>query len=130
VYNAVTFGINRHCSKLTTIKLFLPNWSNFQKVYDVLLGKHVNKGSIPYIIHSNQLWDHSSIKKDLCTAWLNRICITLAEGLLTGFKLELSKRVSKNGKLLFINSRWQKMIYVTAPNHGSNFALLLNKFQI
>jgi hypothetical protein len=74
--------------------------------------KHVDEGSVPYTLHSNQLWDLSSIKKDLCTAWLNRICMELAEGLLTGFKLELLKRVFKTGKLLFINSKWQKMIFL------------------
>jgi hypothetical protein len=72
---------------------------------------HVNEGSVPYTMHGNQLCDHSSIKKDLCTMWLSRICTELAEGLPTGFKLELSKRVSKNSKLLFINPRWQKMIF-------------------
>jgi hypothetical protein len=69
--------------------------------------RHVDEESVPYIMHGNQLYDHSSIKKDLCTMWLNRICTKLVEGLPTGFKLELSK----NGKLLFINPRWQKMIF-------------------
>jgi hypothetical protein len=63
-------------------------------------------------VHGNQLYNHFSIKKDLCTVWLSRICTELAEVLPTGFKLELSKRVSKNGKLLFINPRWQKMIFL------------------
>jgi hypothetical protein len=73
---------------------------------------HVDEGSIPDTMHGNQLYDHSSIKKDLYTVWLSRICTKLVEGLLTGFKLELSKRVSKNDKLLFINPRWQKMIFL------------------
>jgi hypothetical protein len=30
-YNAVTVGINRPCSRLARITLFLPNWSNFKK---------------------------------------------------------------------------------------------------
>jgi hypothetical protein len=67
---------------------------------------HVDKGSVPYIVHSNQLCDHFSIKKDLYTVWLSRICTELVKGLPTGFKLELSKRVFKNGKRLFINLRW------------------------
>jgi hypothetical protein len=71
---------------------------------------HVVEGSVPYTVHGNQLWDHSSIKKDLCTAWLTKICTELAEGLTMGFKLELSKRVFHKCKLLFIFSRWQKMI--------------------
>jgi hypothetical protein len=68
---------------------------------------NIDEGSVLYTMHSNQLYDHSSIKKDLYTVWLSRICTELAEGLPTGFKLELSK----NGKLLFINPRWQKMIF-------------------
>jgi hypothetical protein len=30
-YNAVTVGINKPCSRLARITLFLPNWSNFKK---------------------------------------------------------------------------------------------------
>jgi hypothetical protein len=47
--------------------------------------KHVDKGSVPYTVHGNQLLEHSSMKKDLCTAWLGRICTELVEGLPTGF---------------------------------------------
>jgi hypothetical protein len=55
--------------------------------------QHVDEESVPYTMHGNQLCDHSSIKKDLYTLWLSRICTKLAEGLLTGFKLELSKSI-------------------------------------
>jgi hypothetical protein len=64
--------------------------------------KHVDEGSIPYTVHGNQLLEHSSMKKDLCTAWLGRICTELVKGLLTGFKLELAKRVSKYLEMLLI----------------------------
>jgi hypothetical protein len=57
--------------------------------------KHMDEGTSPQSIHGNQLLDHSSAKRDLCIAWLGRICSELAEGLPTGFKLELSKRVRK-----------------------------------
>jgi hypothetical protein len=33
--------------------------------YTVL--RHVNEGSVPYTVHGNQLCDHSSIKKVLCS---------------------------------------------------------------
>ena len=58
--------------------------------------KHVNEGTSPQTVHGNQLLEHSSAKKDLCIAWLGRICTELAEGLPTSFKLELSKRVWGN----------------------------------
>jgi hypothetical protein len=74
--------------------------------------KHVDKGSVPYTMHGNQLLEHSSMKKDLCMAWLGRICTELAEGLPTGFKLELAKRVSKHLEMLLIVFRWQKMIFL------------------
>jgi hypothetical protein len=55
--------------------------------------KHVDEGTIPATIHGNELLEHSRVKQDLCSAWLGRICMELAKGLPTGFKLELSKRV-------------------------------------
>jgi hypothetical protein len=58
--------------------------------------KHVDEGTsehAPASVHGNELLEHSRVKQDLCSAWLGRICIELAEGLPTGFKLELSKRV-------------------------------------
>jgi hypothetical protein len=53
----------------------------------------MDEGTTPATIHGNELFEHSQVKQDLCSAWLGRICMELAEGLLTGFKLELSKRV-------------------------------------
>lgn len=55
--------------------------------------KHVDEGMTPATVHGNELLEHSRIKQDMCSAWLHRICTELAEGLPTGFKLELSKRV-------------------------------------
>lgn len=55
--------------------------------------RHVDQGTSPATVHGNQLIEHSSLKQDLCAAWLGRICEELAEGLPTGFRLELSKRV-------------------------------------
>jgi hypothetical protein len=74
--------------------------------------KHVDEGSVPYTMHGNQLPEHSNMKKDLCMAWLGRICTELAEGLPMGFKLELAKRVSKYLEILLIVFRWQKMIFL------------------
>jgi hypothetical protein len=55
--------------------------------------KHIDDGTSPSDIHGNELVDYTSIKQDMCYAFLSRICTELAEGLPTGFKLELSKRV-------------------------------------
>ena len=64
--------------------------SNYQ-FYTAL--KHVDEGTSPEIIHGNAIREHSSTKIDLCITWLGRICSELAEGLPTGFRLELAKRV-------------------------------------
>jgi hypothetical protein len=55
--------------------------------------KHVDKGTTPATIHENELLEHSGVKQDLYSAWLGRICMELAKGLATSFKLELSKKV-------------------------------------
>lgn len=39
--------------------------------------------------------DYYAPKKEYCIAFLNEICDNLAEGLPTGFKLELHQEVSK-----------------------------------
>jgi hypothetical protein len=75
--------------------------------------KDVDKRNVPYTMHGNQLLEHSSMKKDLCMAWLGRICTELAEGLPIGFKLELAKRLSKHLEMLLIVFIWQKMIFCT-----------------
>jgi hypothetical protein len=61
------------------------------KFYTAL--KHVDEGTAPDFTHRNSNREHSSIKTDICIAWLGRICLELAEGLPTGFRLELAKRV-------------------------------------
>jgi hypothetical protein len=55
--------------------------------------KHVQDGSPLSQEHGNQEIEHSCFKQEMCHAFLSRICSELAEGLPTGFKLELSKRV-------------------------------------
>jgi hypothetical protein len=55
--------------------------------------KHVDEGIAPDFTHGNSNREHLSIKTDMCIAWLERICLELAEGLPTGFRLELAKRV-------------------------------------
>jgi hypothetical protein len=52
------------------------------------------------------------MKKDLCRAWLGRICTELVEGLSMGFKLELATKVSKPIEMLLIVFRWQNMIFL------------------
>jgi hypothetical protein len=55
--------------------------------------KHLDEGTTLATVHGNELFEHSQVKQDLCSAWLGRICMELAEGLSIGFKLELSKQV-------------------------------------
>jgi hypothetical protein len=54
---------------------------------------HIDEGTVPDFMHGNSNQEHSSIKTDMCIAWLGRICSELAEGLPIGFRLELAKRV-------------------------------------
>jgi hypothetical protein len=55
--------------------------------------KHVDERTKPDFMHRNSNWEHLSVKTDMCIAWLGRICLELVEGLPTGFRLELAKRV-------------------------------------
>jgi hypothetical protein len=54
--------------------------------------KQLDEGT-PDFTHGNSNREHSSIKTDIYIAWLGQICLELAEGLPTGFRLELAKRV-------------------------------------
>jgi hypothetical protein len=63
--------------------------------------KHVDEGTAPDFTHGNSNQEHSSVKTDICIAWLGRICSELAESLPTGFRLELAKKVLKKVILKF-----------------------------
>lgn len=55
--------------------------------------KCVVDGIPPASLHSNEVREYTAIKQTQCKAFLTRICSELAEGLPTGFKLELNKGV-------------------------------------
>jgi hypothetical protein len=55
--------------------------------------KHVDEGTAPNFKHGNLNWEHLSVKTGIVITWLGQICLELAEGLPTSFRLELAKRV-------------------------------------
>ena len=56
--------------------------------------RHVKQDTVPLLEHGNHDRDYISLKQDICSAFLQRTCDNIAEGLPTGFRLELNKRVS------------------------------------
>ena len=55
--------------------------------------KCVREDQEPVEFHGNKDRDYCRQKSDICRAFLIRVCEELAEGLPTGFHLELSQRV-------------------------------------
>ena len=55
--------------------------------------KHVKLDTEPLLEHGNLERDYLAAKTDQCSAFLQRLCDELAEGLPTGVRLELNQRV-------------------------------------
>ena len=72
----------------------------------------LDSGTHPRDIHGNSERDYCRAKQEHCAAYLQRTCDELAEGLPTGFRLELNQRVCNSLSPLILD-RWPSVIYMT-----------------
>lgn len=66
--------------------------------------KFVKQEIEPRLEHGNLERDYLAVKTDQCSAFLQRLCDELAEGLPTGFRLELNQRVCVEKCILLVNN--------------------------